>query len=107
MFPGAGYIAMAVEAALRIYNEFPDPLKIKGFCLRDVAIKKSLVIPEDDYGIEILTSLELVDVATARSPAWATFSISSVGRETDEWPEHSTGRVKVEIEGTDDDISHH
>ena len=89
---------MAVEGAARIYNEFPKPLKIKGFSLRNVAIKKSLRIPEDDYGVETLTSMELVDTATATSPAWATFSISSVGRGTDEWSEHSTGLVKVEVE---------
>ena len=97
VLPGAGYIAMAVEAASRIYNEFPEPLKIKGFALRDVAIRKSLVIPEDGLGVEVLTSMELVDGATTESPAWATFSISSVGRETNKWSEHCTGRVKVEV----------
>ena len=82
VLPGAGYMAMAVEAAACIYNEFPEALKIKGFSLRNVAIKNSLTIPEDDYGVEVLTSMELVDTATAKLPAWATFSISSVGRET-------------------------
>ena len=95
---------MAVEAAARIYNELLEPLKVKGFSLRDVAIKKSLIIPEDDYGVEVLTSMELVDVATAKLPAWATFSISSVGRETKEWTEHSTGLVKVEVVDEDEDV---
>lgn len=104
VLPGAGYIAMAVEAASRIYHEFPEPLKIKGFALRDVSIRKSLVIPEDGYGVEVLTSMELVDVTTTQSPAWATFSMSSVGRETNEWSEHCTGRVKVEVGLTDDDV---
>lgn len=99
-------MAMAVEAAARIYNEFKEPLKIKGFSLRDVAIKKSLMIPEDDYGVEVLTSMELLDTATAKSPAWATFSISSVGRETNEWIEHSTGLVKVEVVDEDVDVKH-
>ncbi|KAF1960020.1 hypothetical protein CC80DRAFT_513713 [Byssothecium circinans] len=103
VLPGAGYLAMAVEAATRIHNEFPQPLKIKGFSLRDVAIKKSLVVPEDDYGVEVLTSMELVDAATAQSPAWATFSISSVGRETNEWTEHCTGRVKIDVAGMGED----
>lgn len=102
VLPGAGYIAMAVEAATRIHNEFPEPSQIKGFSLRDVTISKSLTIPEDDYGVEVLTSMELVEAATARSPAWATFSISSVGRENDEWREHSKGLVKVEVIDTDD-----
>ena len=48
--------------------------------------------------------MELVDTATAKSPAWATFSISSVGRETNEWSEHSTGLVKVEVEDVDIDV---
>ncbi|XXG99911.1 hypothetical protein Hte_006252 [Hypoxylon texense] len=95
VLPGAAYVAMAVEAASRIYNEFPEPLRIEGFSLADVFIKKALTIPEDDYGVELMTSMELVDVATAQSPAWATFSISSVRRETTEWTEHCTGRIKV------------
>ena len=103
VLPGAGYIAMAIEAVARIFNETPEPPIIKGFSLRDVIIKKSLTIPEDDYGIEVLTSLELADVDTAKSPAWAAFSISSVGRETDDWIEHSTGLVKVEI-GDDNNV---
>lgn len=102
VLPGAGYIAMAVEATTRIHNEFPEPSQIKGFSLRDVMISKSLTIPEDDYGVEVLTSMELVEAATAKSPAWATFSISSVGRENNEWSEHSKGLVKVEVIDTDD-----
>lgn len=98
---------MAVEAASRIYNEFPEPLKIKGFSLCDVAIKKALVIPEDDHGVEILTSMELIDISTARSQTWATFSISSVGRETNVWSEHSTGRVRIEVEVAPEDVEQH
>ena len=104
MLPGAGHMVMAFEAAARIYNEFPETLGIKGFSLCDVAMKKSLVIPEDDCGIEVLTSMELVDAATAKSPAWATFSISSAGRETNEWTEHSTGLVQSEVVGEEVDV---
>lgn len=103
VLPGAAYLAMTIEAATRIYGEFPEPrFNVDGFSLEDVSIKKSLVIPEDDYGIEVMTSMELVDAATSQSPQWATFSISSVGRNTDEWTEHCTGRVKVEVGGTDE-----
>ena len=104
VLPGAGYMAMAVEATARIYNEFPEPLKIKGFSLRNAAIKKGLTITEDDYDVEVLTSMELVDTATAKSPAWATFPIGSVGQEMDKWSEHSTGLVKVGVEIVDVDI---
>ncbi|KAL8672824.1 MAG: hypothetical protein Q9168_002735 [Polycauliona sp. 1 TL-2023] len=103
VLPGAGYLAMAVEAAARIHDEFPEPVRIKGFSLQEVTISKSLTIPEDDYGVEVLTSMELIEAATGKSPAWATFSISSVGRDGKEWTEHSKGQVKVELIGTDED----
>ncbi|KAH7016593.1 hypothetical protein B0J12DRAFT_635736 [Macrophomina phaseolina] len=97
VFPAAGYVALAVEAASRIHTEFPAHVPIAGYSLRNVSIKSSLPIPEDDYGIEVMTSMELVDVATAQSPAWAPFSVSSVTRESEEWTEHCTGLVKVEV----------
>lgn len=97
VLPGAAYVAMAVEAATRIYGEFSGGMvPIEGFSLADVSMKRALIVPEDDYGVEMVTSMELVDTATEQSPAWATFSISSMGRETSEWAEHCTGRVKVE-----------
>ncbi|KAI1462952.1 polyketide synthase [Daldinia caldariorum] len=97
VFPGAGYIAMAVEVASRAYNELPEPFPITGFSLRNVSISNALRIPDDDYGVEVLISLELVDTATAKAPAWTSFSISSVVKDSDQWTKHCSGLVKVEI----------
>ncbi|KAF1960291.1 hypothetical protein CC80DRAFT_513899 [Byssothecium circinans] len=97
VFPAAGYIATAVEAATRIHHEYPTPLTITGYSLRDVSIKSTLQIPEDDYGIELMTSMDLADAALAQTPTWVTFSISTVARDSDEWTEHCTGRIRVEI----------
>ncbi|KAF7868684.1 hypothetical protein EAF04_005214 [Stromatinia cepivora] len=88
---------MAMLAAEQAYNEFPDALPITGITLRNVSIKKTLVVPEDDHGIEIVLSMELEDGATAKSPGWATFSISSVVHDTEQWTEHCSGLAKVEI----------
>lgn len=101
VLPAAAYVAMAAEAALRAHTEFRS-LNVKSFSIHDMDIKKSLVIPEDDYGVEILTSIELVDEATSQSPAWTTFSISSVKRDTEDWTEHSTGRIKINVEADED-----
>lgn len=103
VFPAAGYVALAVEAATRIHEEFPAgaQVAIAGFSLRNVSIKASLPIPEDDFGVEILTSMEIVDIATASSPAWASFSVSSVTRDSDEWTEHCTGLVKIQLSEPD------
>ncbi|KAF2799143.1 hypothetical protein K505DRAFT_356833 [Melanomma pulvis-pyrius CBS 109.77] len=101
ILPAAGYITMAIEAASRIYHEFPAPSRITGYSLRDLAIMTSLRIPEDDYGVEVLTTMELVDTTTVGSSAWATFSISSVSRDSEEWLEHCTGLVKIDVYGAE------
>ena len=97
LHPGAAHIVMAMLAAEQAYNEFPGALPITGITLRNVSIKKTLVVPEDDHGIEIVLSMELEDGATAKSPVWASFSISSVVRDTEQWTEHCFGLAKVEV----------
>ncbi|KAI0102813.1 hypothetical protein GGR51DRAFT_550282 [Nemania sp. FL0031] len=102
VFPAAGYIAMAIEAALRIYEETPEPCaKPMGYAFRNVSIKTALRIPEDEQGIEVIFSMELIDAMPTTSSSWANFSISSVEAQADEidstWTEHCTGSVKVEF----------
>ncbi|KAI8296086.1 Prosolanapyrone synthase [Colletotrichum sp. SAR 10_98] len=97
VFPAAGYMAMAMVAASQIHEESPDFLPIAGYSLRNVDIKTALKIPEDQHGIEVMLSLELPDQATAREPTWASFSVSSVARDSDQWTEHCTGQVRVDI----------
>ncbi|CAI6332919.1 unnamed protein product [Periconia digitata] len=97
LHPGAAHIVMAMLAVEHAYNELPGALPVTGIALRNVSIKKTLVVPEDDHGIEIVLSMELEDGATAKSPGWATFSISSVVRDTEQWTEHCSGVAKVEV----------
>ena len=88
---------MAIVAASWVNHELPEPLRITGYSLRNINIKTALRLPEDDFGVEIIFSMELVDAATARSPAWASFAISSVARDSNEWTQHCAGHVKVEV----------
>lgn len=97
LHPGAAHIVMAMLAAEQAYGKFPDALPITGLTLRNVSIKKTLVVPEDDHGIEIVLGMELEDGATAKSPGWAGFSIASVVRDSDQWTEHCSGLIKVEV----------
>ncbi|RYP13322.1 hypothetical protein DL765_006912 [Monosporascus sp. GIB2] len=89
------HICLAIVAASEAYYWFPEPLRITGYSLRNVAIKTALKIPEDDYGVDIILSMELVDTATAKLPTWSSFSVSSVVRDSNEWTEHCAGFVKV------------
>lgn len=88
---------MVLEAASRTHREYSGALPIAGYSLRDVDVKAALRIPEDDYGVEVITSLCLPDLSTSTSPAFAAFTISSVARDTDEWTEHCTGFIKIEV----------
>jgi acyl transferase domain-containing protein/NADPH:quinone reductase-like Zn-dependent oxidoreductase/acyl carrier protein len=97
LHPGAAHIVMAMVAAENAYKEFPDALPINGLMMRNVSIKKTLVVPEDNHGVEIVLSMELEDGATAKSPGWAHFSIASVVRDTNQWTEHCSGLIKVEV----------
>ncbi|KAI1635391.1 polyketide synthase dehydratase-domain-containing protein [Biscogniauxia mediterranea] len=96
VFPGAGFIAMAVEAVFRAHHSSPNPQVITGYSLRKVDIEAALRIPEDDNGIEIIISLDNVSTATTRSSSWVRFVVSSVAQDSDEWTQHCTGLVKVE-----------
>ncbi|KAK2760578.1 polyketide synthase [Colletotrichum kahawae] len=97
VFPAAGYMTMAMVASSQIHEESPDALPIAGHSLRNVDIKTALKIPEDQHGIEVMLSLEMTDQATAREPTWASFSVSSVARDSDQWTEHCTGQVRINI----------
>ncbi|KAK4654427.1 Type I Iterative PKS [Podospora pseudocomata] len=98
VFPAAGFIAMGIEAATQVYHELPKAYEITGYSLRKVDIETALRLPEDDRGVDIILSLELADTdATVKSPGWSRFTVSSVSRDSDEWTEHCTGLVKVEI----------
>ena len=86
-----------MEAATRVYHSLPGALEITGYSFREVNIDTALRIPDDDYGIEITLGMEFVDTATAISPAWAKFTVTSVVRDLNEWTQHCTGLVKVKV----------
>lgn len=86
-----------MKAATRVYHDLLGALESTGYSFREVDIDTALRIPEDDYGIDIILSMELVDTATVKSPAWARFTVASVARDSNEWTRRCTGLVKVEV----------
>lgn len=110
VFPAAGYIAMAIEAALRIHEEAPEPCpKPTAYALRNVSIKTALRLPEEDHGTEIIFSMELINTTSAALTSWASFSIcSAVPSHVDssdcKWTEHCTGMIKVELGSSHDKV---
>lgn len=80
IFPAAGYFSMAIEAITQINeSSSPCPVEISGYVLRNVSIKKALVIPDNDAGIEVICNMRSsIFNETDAEHAWWDFNISSV-----------------------------
>lgn len=91
VFPAAGYICIAIEAAMQLVKDIGE---IAGFVLQKVSIRSALIIPET-VGIEIMTSLHFNNKPADRSHSGYRFHIYSVSKEN-RWTEHCTGVVQAE-----------
>ncbi|TVY85299.1 Reducing polyketide synthase DEP5 [Lachnellula suecica] len=95
VFPAAGYFSMAIEAITQL-NELADkPVKIESYVLRDVSIKKALITPDDDNGIEVMLNMRpSVYGESEATTTWWDFSVSSVDEENVK-KEHMAGSISI------------
>ncbi|GIK05386.1 type I iterative polyketide synthase [Aspergillus viridinutans] len=93
VYPAAGYVAMAIEAASQHLPEREANKGISAFILRDVEIKAALVIQEHSAA-ELMTSLRGCQGGTKDSEHLYEFNIYSVTTEN-RWTEHCRGLVGV------------
>ena len=96
IFPAAGYISMAIEAAMRLDK---CPNAIKSIILKDVSFKSALPVRTDDMGTEVLLEMQPILASAKRtSDTWYRFIISSYD-DSERCDEHCHGLISVE-EGT-------
>lgn len=95
IYPGVGYIAMAIEAAKQI----SDPkLSVSGYRLRDISIKAALNVPDTKDGIEVMMHMARLDESSMeRSKVWYHFRIMSYSPTAADWTEHCTGHITLEV----------
>ncbi|PWY77309.1 hypothetical protein BO94DRAFT_559174 [Aspergillus sclerotioniger CBS 115572] len=100
IFPGVGYVAMAIEAARQI----ADPgQQLRGFRLRDVHIHSALLIPDTTDGIETdFSLLPVMETIRKVSKPWKQFHIYSYNEEHAEWRLHCTGKIALEYDNDKD-----
>ncbi|RAL02560.1 type I polyketide synthase [Aspergillus ibericus CBS 121593] len=92
VFPGAGYLVMAIEATRQVMS---GPLV--GFRIRDVNLKAMLIVPDNKEGIETCFSLVPVEESNVSTSAtWNRFSVSSYDFDHDEWTENCTGYIAAD-----------
>ncbi|KAH7322511.1 reducing type I polyketide synthase [Stachybotrys elegans] len=91
VYPGAGYISMAIEAMKQVAVR--DGTPFTHLELRDVDIKAALVIPETADGVEVVITLQEAESKTLGLKEWSKFSISSVDESGQTWTEHCSGLI--------------
>lgn len=75
VFPGAGYITMAIEAARMTVD--PSESRTLGYKLRDVEIVAALQIPNDGSAVEVIFQMEPCSSKNLDSDGWFDFRVSS------------------------------
>jgi SAM-dependent methyltransferase len=89
-------MAMAIEAVSQLHHETDDAPTIVGFSLRSVAINSTLQVPDDEFGIETITTMNVTALTTSKTSRWYEFEISSVLPSSDNWTKHCSGSICVE-----------
>ncbi|CZT12486.1 related to lovastatin nonaketide synthase [Rhynchosporium agropyri] len=101
VFPGTGYICMAIEAMRQIGLDRQVQGTIASYRLREISFLKALVLTEDS-SVEIQLTLKPA-VNDRGSSKWEDFKVLSRA-ENGVWSEHCRGSIKTEFETTTDEV---
>lgn len=91
VYPGAGYISMAIEAARQA--EGRGNQAISSYELRRIEIMKALVIPDTTIGVEVQVCMQPCGNGALESE-WQQFKILSVDH-NDTWSLHCEGQIML------------
>ncbi|KAF1813477.1 polyketide synthase [Eremomyces bilateralis CBS 781.70] len=93
IFPGAGYISMAIEGALRLKGGVES---VKAIRMKDIMVKSALIVSTADMGTEVLLEMKPVTTsAKSRSAEWYEFGVYSYD-ENERCSEHCHGLIAVD-----------
>lgn len=93
VYPGAGFICMAIEGALQMSQS--SDKRVSGFHLRDIDILQALVIPDTPEGIEVQLTLRPCSDKAIYAKGAFEFQICSVSQDN-VWLEHCKGLISVD-----------
>nr|ALQ32917.1 putative polyketide synthase [Fusarium redolens] len=106
LYPGAGYLTMAIEAMKQLVQLRDAQRSISKFILRDVIISKSIVLNESDndqQSGEVEVQLSMSTSRQYEGSRWETFRIWSYDNANGSWTENCSGEITIEYESTEDD----
>lgn len=96
VYPGVGYIIMALEA---VKQSADNNMRVTGFRFRDVVVQTALIIPDTAEGLEVVLSMNAsTDSSHSKSKVWNEFHVYSYDENQRQWRIHCRGEVSVEYE---------
>lgn len=101
LYPGAGYICLAIEASKLLAASSTDNHIPTGYSLRDVEIHQALVVPDNAAGIEVQTVLRSVSDKIMGVRGWREFEILSVTADS-RWTQHAKGLIMADFTQLDE-----
>ena len=101
IFPGSGYLCMAIEGIRQITQDRRATGTILNYVLKDVSFTKALIVPDSPGTVEILLTFKpsIKTVADRNSSMREDFRISSLAADKS-WREHCSGSIAVEFSAT-------
>ena len=98
VYPAAGYIAMAIEAALQRSRLKEPAVTPSSYKLRDINIGKMLLVPDNPEGVETKFTLRPFNCSSRKSSdLWDEFRVFSYST-NEGWNEHCRGLICVQYE---------
>ncbi|GAB1210912.1 hypothetical protein ATERTT37_000022 [Aspergillus terreus] len=97
VFPGAGFVCMAVIGISMLCSSDHESADFS-YILRDVSFAQALILPADgEEGIDLRLTICAPDQSLG-SQDWQRFLVHSITADKNDWTEHCTGLVRVEMD---------
>jgi NADPH:quinone reductase-like Zn-dependent oxidoreductase len=96
IFPGSGYLCMAIEAAGQLAED-KGAGSITSFKLENIHFIKALVVPEPPASVELQIVLHASGKAKEPSADWKDFAVVALSSDG-QWFEHCRGSISVEYQ---------
>nr|ALQ32842.1 putative polyketide synthase [Fusarium euwallaceae] len=97
IFPGSGYVCMAIQAAWQLAEDMKKTDQISHIRLQNVRFIKALVIPDSPDTVE-------VQIILRRGPSsWREFVVAALSAEG-QWSEHCRGLITAEYGSQENEV---
>lgn len=108
IFPGTGYICMAIEAMKQIVQLRKTTGKITNFHIKNVVLSKPIIVPDqrpDSFIPDVEVQLTLSRMKTNDGSRWESFRVFSYSPEgSGSWNEHCSGLITVDMDSKVDEV---